>query len=82
MVGYLAIFAASLGGLGGFPAWIIAASALCLVLVSYAQNETLYQRANAAGRSGLVNLAILRISAEAGLACGAAYVCGWLISTP
>ncbi|MFT7573896.1 MAG: hypothetical protein ACI9XZ_000258 [Alphaproteobacteria bacterium] len=49
MLEFLAIFGAAIGGFAGMPPWVIAASAIALASLSYAENYKLYRRGQELG---------------------------------
>lgn len=79
MLGYFALLGAALGGLGGMPVWVVAVSAIALALLSYAQHEALYLKANASGFSRMVDLTLLRSAFNALVAASASYGGGYLL---
>ena len=79
MLGFLAIFAAALSGFGGLGVWAIAASAIALASVSYAENYALYRRGQELGHFDALRSTALRSFGNALIAAGGAYACGYLL---
>ncbi len=76
MLAYLAVLGASLAGFAGVPPWAVAAAAIALASISYAQHAPLYERGRDLGLSGAVNAILLRSFVNGLLAAGLAYVVG------
>lgn len=79
MLGFLAIFGAAIGGYAGMPPWVIAASAIALASLSYAEHYRLYRRGQELGLGGLVEGTMLRSVFHAVVAAGGAYGGGWVL---
>ncbi|MEL7542250.1 MAG: hypothetical protein AAGJ70_00585 [Pseudomonadota bacterium] len=79
-MGYFAILAAVIGGYVSMPPWIIAASALALTMLSYAEHADLYRRANDAGLHSEAWGTLLRSGWNGLLAAGGGYGLGILIA--
>jgi hypothetical protein len=76
LIGYLAILGAALSGYAGLQPWAIAAAAIALASLSYAEHHRLYRRANEMGFSSLIDGVILRSFVNALIATGGAYGMG------
>lgn len=79
MIAYLAILSTSLAGFAGVKVWAIAAGAIALASISFARYRALYDRANEAGLSRIVDAVLLRSFANALVAASAAYGFGWAL---
>ena len=78
MLGFLAIFGAAVGGYAGMPPWVIAASAIALASLSYAEHYRLYRRGQELGLTDILESTMLRSVFNALVAAGGAYGVGWL----
>lgn len=76
---YLAILGATLSGYAGVQPWAIAAAAIALASLSYAEYGRLYRRGQEVGLSEVVDSVILRSFLNALIAAGGAYGLGWLL---
>ncbi len=76
LIAYIAILGSALAGYAGLPLWAIAAGAIALASLSYAEHHRLYDRANEMGFSSLVDGVLLRSFANALVAAGGAYGLG------
>lgn len=79
MLGFLAIFAAALSGFGGVGIWAVAASAMALASLSYAEHHQLYRRGQELGLTEALRSTTLRSFGNALLAAGGAYAGGCLL---
>ncbi len=79
MLAYLAILGAALAGLAGVAPWAIAASAIALMSISYAEHHRLYQRGQELGLTDMLEWTLLRSAFHALVAAGGAYLGGWLL---
>jgi len=79
LLGYLAIFGASLGAYAGLGPWIIAVAAIALASASRAQYADLYERGRDLGLVHIIDSAMLRSFGNALVAAGVAYVGGWAL---
>lgn len=79
MLGYLAVFGASLAGYAGLGPWVIAIAAVALASVSRAQYSDLYERGRELGLVSIVDFVMLRSLGNALLAGGIAYGGGLLL---
>ncbi|WP_139247779.1 hypothetical protein [Hyphomicrobium sp. CS1GBMeth3] len=79
MLGFLAIFAASVAGYADVGLWTIAACAIALASASYAEHYTLYKRGQELGLTDTLRGAVLRSFGNGLIAAGAAYFCGWFL---
>lgn len=77
--GYIAILGATLSGYAGLQPWAIAAAAIALASLSYAQYGQLYKRAQDLGFSDIADGVMLRSFLNALIAAGGAYGMGWLL---
>ena len=80
MLSYLAILGAALSGLAGIAPWAIAATAIALASLSYAEHQRHYERARDLGLTRLLDWVLLRSLANGLLAGGLAYAGGWLLA--
>lgn len=78
MLGFLTIFAATLAGYAAVAPWAIAAAAIALSSISYAQHSRLYERGQELGLSQVVETTVFRSFFNALAASSAAYSLGWL----
>ena len=60
MLGYLAILGAAGSGFAGVPAYAIAAAAVALASISYAEHGELYERGRELGLGRVLNVVLLR----------------------
>lgn len=79
MLAFLAIFGASLAGYAGLPPWTVAAAAIALLSVSYAEHRGVFERGRSAGLSDLLDAAMLRSLLDAVIASAVAYGFGLLM---
>ncbi len=79
MLGFLAIFAAALAGFGSVGLWAIAASAMALASLSYAEHFQLYRRGQELGLTEVLRSTALRSFGNALIASGGAYLGGYLL---
>jgi hypothetical protein len=79
MFGFLAIFAAALAGFGDVGVWAIAASAIALASLSYAEHYSLYRRGQELGHLDALRSTTIRSFCNALIAAGGAYACGYLL---
>ena len=79
MFGFLAIFAAALAGFAGVGVWAIAASAIALASLSYAEHFSLYRRGQELGHLDALRGTALRSFGNALIAAGGSYACGCLL---
>jgi len=78
MLAYLAIFGSCLAGYAGAPPWIVAASAIALMALSYAEHHGLYRRGQELGLIDVLEWTLMRSAFNAVIAAGGAYVGGWV----
>lgn len=79
MLAYLAILGAAIAGFAGVQPWAIAAAAIALASISYADHGHLYERGRDLGLTRVVNGVMLRSLANALIASTIAYAGGWLL---
>ena len=79
MLGFLAILAASLSGFGGLGVWAVAACAIALASLSYAEHYQLYRRGQEMGLTDVLRGTVLRSFGNALMATSGAYVGGLLL---
>jgi hypothetical protein len=79
LVGYFAIFGASLGAYGGLGPWVIALAAIALASLSRAQYSNLYERGRELGLTRIIDSVMLRSFVNALVAASVAYGGGWLL---
>lgn len=79
MLAFTAIFASALAGFGGVGMWAVAASAIALAALSYAEHYPLYRRGQELGHFDALRSAALRSFGNALFAAGGAYSCGYLL---
>ena len=79
MLGFLAIFAAALSGFGGLGIWAIAACAIALASLSYAEHYQLYRRGQELGLTDALRSTAVRSFVNALIAAGGAYLGGVLL---
>ena len=79
MLGFLAIFSAALSGFGGLGIWAIAACAIALASLSYAEHYQLYRRGQELGHTDALRSTAVRSFANALIAAGGAYLGGVLL---
>lgn len=79
LIAYLAILGAALSGYAGLQPWAIAAAAIALASLSYAEHHRLYERAEELGLGSLVDGVLLRSFGNALVATGGAYVLGLVL---
>jgi len=78
MLGYLVILGAAIGGYAGGPPWIIAASAIALMAISYSEHYQFYRRGQELGLTELLENTVLRSALNAAIAAGGAYGVGMM----
>lgn len=76
MIGFIAIFAAALCGYTGVGIWTVAASAVALASLSFAQYGGLYQRGEEFGLTEITTATLLLSFGHAMAASGVAYAVG------
>ena len=76
MLAYLAILGAALAGYTGVAPWVIAAAAIALASISYAEHAPLYDRGRELGLLRLLNFTMLRSFVNGLAACSIAYASG------
>lgn len=76
MIGFIAIFAAALCGYTGVGIWTVAASAVALASLSFAEYGGLYRRGNELGLTDITKSALLLSFGHALAASGGAYAVG------
>lgn len=79
MLAYVAILSAAVAGYAGLPPWTIAAAAIALSSLSYAQHYRLYKRGQEMGLSSVIDSTLVRSIVNATLATGGAYFGGWVL---
>jgi hypothetical protein len=79
MLGFLAIFAAALSGFGGVGIWAVAACAIALASLSYAEHYQLYRRGQELGLTEVLRGTVVRSFSNALMASGGAYLGGVLL---
>jgi hypothetical protein len=79
MLRFLAIFAAALSGFGGVGIWAVAACAIALASLSYAEHYQLYRRGQELGLTDVLRGTVVRSFANALIASGGAYLGGVLL---
>lgn len=79
MFGFLAVFAAALSGFAGIGVWALAACAIALASLSYAEHYSLYRRGQELGQFEALRSTALRSFGNALFAAGGAYACGYLL---
>ena len=79
LIAYLAILGAALSGYAGLQLWAIAAAAIALASLSYAEHYRLYERANEMGYTSLVDGVLLRSLGNALIATSGAYGLGFVL---
>ncbi len=79
LIAYIAILGAALAGYAGLQPWAIAAAAIALASLSYAEHYRLYHRANEMGFANLVDGVLLRSFGNALIATGGAYGMGLVL---
>lgn len=78
MLSFLAIAAAGLSGLAGVGIWAVAACAIALASLSYAEHYHLYRRGQELGLTEALRSTVLRSFLNALVASGGAYAGGVL----
>lgn len=78
MLGFLAIFGVAMAAYSGLPPWVIAASAMALAALSYAEQNRAYRRGQELGLTDVLEVTVLRSMTNAVVAAGIAYAGGWL----
>ena len=79
VLGFTSIFAASLAGFASVGVWAVAACAVALAALSYAEYYQLYRRGEELGFSEIVYGTALRSFGNALIVTGAAYGVGWTL---
>lgn len=79
VLGFLSVFAASLAGFGGVGVWAVAACAIALASLSYAEHYHLYRRGQELGLTEVLRGAVLRSFGNGLVAAGGAYIGGCLL---
>lgn len=79
MLGFSAILAAALSGFGGMGVWTVAACAIALASISYAEHYQLYRRGQELGLTEALRSTVLRSFFNAVVASGGAYAGGVLL---
>jgi hypothetical protein len=79
LLGYLAVFSASLAGYAGIAPWAIAAAAITLAAISRSQYDELYRRGQDLEQVGAISATTLRSFLNALIAAGLAYGAGWVL---
>lgn len=79
MLGFLAIFAAAVSGFGGLGIWAVAACAIALASLSYAEHYQLYRRGQELGLTEVLRGTVVRSFGNALMAAGGAYLGGALL---
>jgi len=79
MLSFLAILAAALSGFGGLGVWTVAACAIALASISYAEHYQLYRRGQELGLTEALRTTIARSFFNALVAAGGAYAAGVLL---
>lgn len=79
MLGYLAIFSASLAGYAGLGPWIIAVAAIALASLSRAEHAATYERGRELSLYSIIDSAMVRSAFNGIIASSAAYGFGWLM---
>lgn len=77
MLAYFAIFACAVSGYAGAPPWTIAAAAIALAAVSYAENTDIYERGRELGLARVLNMTLLRSLLNGLIAATVAFAAGW-----
>ena len=79
LLGYLAIFGATLAGYAGLGPWVVAVAAIALASVSRAQYADFYERGRELGAQQITDPAMLRSMCNAVIAGATAYGFGWVM---
>jgi hypothetical protein len=79
MLGFFAILAAALSGFGDVGIWAVAACAIALASLSYAEHYQLYRRGQELGLTEVLRGTVMRSFANALVASGGAYLGGVLL---
>jgi hypothetical protein len=79
MLGFLAILAAALSGFSGIGIWAVAACAIALASLSYAEHYQLYRRGQEMGLTEVLRGTVVRSFGNALMATGGAYAAGMLL---
>lgn len=79
MIAYFALFGCALAGYAGLAPYAIAACAIALVSLSYAEHGGLYRRGLEIGHARVVDLVMLKSLLNALVASTAAYGGGWVL---
>lgn len=79
MLSFLAIAVAALAGLAGVGIWAVAACAIALASLSYAEHYQLYRRGQELGLTDALRSTVLRSFLNALIASGGAYAGGVLL---
>lgn len=76
VIGYLAIFGASLAGYAGVGPWAVVVGAIALASVSRAQHSELYDQGRGLGLARVIDAVMLRSFGNALIAAGIAFGAG------
>jgi hypothetical protein len=79
MLGFVVVLAAALSGFGGVGIWAVAACAIALASLSYAEHYQLYRRGQELGFTEILRSTTLRSFGNALVAAGGAYAGGILL---
>jgi hypothetical protein len=79
MLGFVVVLAAALSGFGGVGLWAVAACAIALASLSYAEHYQLYRRGQELGLTEILRSTTLRSFGNALVAAGGAYAGGLLL---
>lgn len=79
MLAYLALLGCAVAGFSGMPPYAIAACAIALASISYAEQASLYRRGQSLGHARVVEFVVLKSFFNALMASGAAYGGGLLL---
>jgi len=79
MLSFIAILAAALSGFAGLGIWTIAACAIALASLSYAEHYQLYRRGQELGLTEALRATVVRSFMNALVASGGAYAGGLLL---
>ena len=79
LLSYLAILSAAIAGFAGLPPWTIAAAAIALSSLSYAEHVRLYKRSQDLGFAWAADRTLVRSILNAVVAATVAYGGGWVL---
>lgn len=79
MLSFGVILAAAISGFAGVGVWAVAACAIALASLSYAEHFHLYRRGQELGLTEALRSTVLRSFLNALVASGGAYACGLLL---